>query len=188
MIPSLIILWVVTLVLALAVLFLGRAYLRCDEALRSLKADFRGRFEKVVGSTVPSFEATTIDGKRRFTDHDIRGRSTLLVFLSPTCNHCHIVMEQLVAEAPRWQNEKRLILGVSNGDSAQMMKFASRYGANFPILAQEQWELSQLFQVSSTPWGIAITPSGLVATSGVMGTPEQLQALLDATDAAAPIY
>ena len=97
-------------------------------------------------------------------------------------------MEQLAIEAPRWQETGGLVLAINNGDSEQMLALATRVGANFPILTQKQWELTQLFQVNATPWGFAISSTGMVTSSGMMGTPEQLSALLEATGSLTPIY
>lgn len=188
MLFSLIILWIFTLMVAFSVLALGRVCLQFNTALHDLKSELRGRFEKVVGSHIPSFSVTTIDGRSRFTDNDIHNHPTLLVFLSPTCTHCHVVIEQLIAASQAWHTSGGLLLGVSNGDSEQMMKFSTRSGANFPILAQDKWELAELFQINATPWGVAIAPSGIVTASGVLGTPEQLQALMEATKSLSPIY
>jgi peroxiredoxin len=188
MLVSLIILWIVAVILALFTLVIGQAYLKLYQVVRDLKAEMRGRFEKVVGNDIPSFSATTIDGKEHFTERDLIGHPTLLVFLSPTCTHCHRVMEQLIAEESGWRETGGMLLGVSTGDSEQMKKFAHKNGANFSILAQEQWELSQLFLVNATPWGIAIAPSGVVTASGVLGTNEQLHALMDAARSLTPVY
>jgi peroxiredoxin len=180
-------LWILMISLALYTIVLGRGFLSLQQALRDLKAEFHGRFEKVVGNPVPAFSALTIDGQQRLTEEFLHHHPALLVFLSPACPHCHRVMSQLAELVHRWREQGGVIVGVSNGDPSEMLKLARKMEADFPILAQEAWELTQLFKVSSTPWGFAIAPSGLVTAAGPLGTSEQLDALMKAAEVNEPL-
>jgi peroxiredoxin len=99
----------------------------------------------------------------------------MLVFTDPGCGPC----TALLPEVGRWQQEhaQKLTLSlISRGDLQENKTKASEHGLT-NVLLQEDWEVSEAYQVGGTPSAVLISPDGKVA-SPVAGGAEGIRALL----------
>ena len=179
-IVSTILSWLVIGLLTVLLLMMGRAHAELTRTVQRLEQRLDSGVGTLVGKSAPSFHLSTLDGKRRYTLNDLRGHPALLVFVSPTCMPCHQALQHLVACYPEWQAKGVQLLGISSGDPAEMLHVITSFYVNFPVLSEEQWEVSRAYKVPGTPWGIALTVDGIVTDQGPLGHYEQVTGLLDA--------
>ena len=96
-----------------------------------------------------------------------RGQRVLLVFSDPNCGPC----DQL---APRLQelHEERpdlAVLVISRRDAEATGAKARALGLSFPIVMQQQWEISKQYGMFATPIGYLIDEEGIVAADVAVG-------------------
>lgn len=175
--------WIVFGVLIISLLIVGRAHAELTNHVRELEQRVSMQSEEVVGHPAPDFRLSSLDKKSTISQRDLRGHPSLLIFLSPTCSPCQDVIQQLSTLAIGWQEEGGKLFGISSGDSDEMARVATRLGASFTILSQNQWEATRSYKAKGTPWGVAITADGMVAATGSLGSQEQLTALMEAARA-----
>lgn len=133
-----------------------------------------------AGALAPEFQLPRIDGGE-LTLRELRGRRVLLVFSDPECGPC----DEL---APRLQrlHQRRADLQVvqvsRRGVDANRAK-AAKLGLSFPIILQQQWEVSRDYAMFATPIGYLIDEQGIIVRDVAVGV-EPILALADERDRA----
>ena len=129
-----------------------------------------------VGSEAPSFHLDDLHGETLTLD-SVRssGKAVVLLFTDPNCGPCNA----LLPEIGRWQQEhqdKLTIALVSRGDPEENRAKAQEHGLQ-NVLLQEDWEVSEAYEVGGTPSAVLIAHDGKVA-SPVAGGAESIRGLL----------
>jgi thiol-disulfide isomerase/thioredoxin len=113
-----------------------------------------GRQGLAIGSAVPSFELTSIDGARENLETlGAQERPVLLVFVNPKCGPCHA----LLPEIARWQDEYSASLTialVSEGSAADNREKAVPGLGR--VLLQHERDVSTAFEAYGTPSAVLI--------------------------------
>lgn len=99
-----------------------------------------------IGQVVPDFSGQTTEGT--WTLSDYRGKTVVIYFyprdLTPGCttesNEFNAMLDQFSAK-------NTVIVGVSNDDLVKHQKFSDKHGFNFPLIADEDKSISELFGV-----------------------------------------
>jgi peroxiredoxin len=107
---------------------------------------------------------------------DFRGRRLLLVFSDPNCGPCDELaplLQELHVERPDLQ-----VLVISRRDAEATAAKAEALGITFPIVMQQQWEISKQYGMFATPIGYLIDERGIVAKDVAVGV-EPILALAD---------
>jgi peroxiredoxin len=124
------------------------------------------RYGLKAGTMAPDFRLPRID-EGELSLADLRGRCTLLVFSDPNCGPCDELAPQL--EELHQQRPDLQILMVSRRDAEATRAKAASLGLSFPIVMQNQWEVSLKYAMFATPIGYLIDEQGIILRDVAVG-------------------
>lgn len=127
-----------------------------------------------AGAVAPEFRLPRIDGGV-LALADLSGRRVLLVFSDPECGPCDELAPRL-EELHRERPDLRIIV-VSRRDADATRAKADSLGLTYPIVMQQQWEVSLKYGMFATPIGYLIDEQGILASNVAVGT-EPILALI----------
>lgn len=119
-----------------------------------------------AGTIAPDFRLPRID-EGELSLAELRGCCVLLVFSDPNCGPCDELapkLEELHQNRPDLQ-----ILMVSRRDAEAARAKAASLGLTFPIVMQNQWEISLKYAMFATPTGYLIDKQGLILRDVAVG-------------------
>jgi methylamine dehydrogenase accessory protein MauD len=171
-------LWLLVLALAALALALLRQVGVLHERLAPAGA-LLGAETPRPGETAPVLEVEDWAGRTlRIGGRDAQGRSTLLLFVSPTCPVCKALLPAARSLRGREGGRLRLVLA-SDGPRAEHERFVRR-----ERLDEESYVLSSAlglaFQVGRLPHAVLLDEAGVVRGRGLVNTREHLESLLEA--------
>jgi methylamine dehydrogenase accessory protein MauD len=173
-----ILLWLLVLVLAAVVAALVRQVGVLHERVAPAGA-LVGREGPRVGERAPPLNLTDWSGRPlAIGGADPERKSTLLVFISPTCPVCKTmlgILDDVVRTEHRWL---RLVLA-SDGPREEHEAFARTHGlGERPYVLSRQLGLA--FQVGKLPYGVLIDAQGVLRARGLVNTREHVESLFEA--------
>lgn len=170
--------WIALLALVIVVLALARQIGVLHERIRPVGALSLGK-TVAAGDAAPEFRLASLNGgsvKVGGVADD--GRSTLLFFVTPTCPVCKTLLPVLKDIAMRERPSLRVVFA-SDGPEADHQAFVGAYQlAAFPYLLST--ELGMAYRISKLPYGVLISPTGVVLTHGLVNNREHLDSLFEA--------
>jgi len=178
LIVSNVLLWVLVLALAAVVLALVRQIGVLHERIGPAGALLLKRGLK-VGQPVPALALTDLNGRSVTigTSSD-SARSTLLVFLSPTCPICKLLLPVLKSSRASESAWLELILA-SDGAEDEHRRFVAANGLEeIPYVLSA--ELGMRFQVERLPFAAVIDEGGVLRARGLINSREHLESLFEA--------
>ncbi|RMF30381.1 MAG: peroxiredoxin [Candidatus Nitrosothermus koennekii] len=99
-----------------------------------------------VGDPAPDFEASSTKGKIRLSD--FRGKKVILYFYvkdqTPGCTMQSIDLREGL---DKLNNLNAVVIGISTDSLESHKKFAEKYKLNFPLVADEDKKISELYGV-----------------------------------------
>lgn len=119
-----------------------------------------------AGAMAPDFTLPRID-EGELSLSDLRGRYVLLVFSDPNCGPCDELapqLEELHCERPDLQ-----VVMVSRRDAEATRAKAASLNLSFPIVMQNQWEVSLKYAMFATPIGYLIDEQGIITRDVAVG-------------------
>jgi peroxiredoxin len=125
------------------------------------------------GRRVPAFRAVGIGGETVAPD-TLAGRPSVLLFVSPNCPTCIITRAEVHVLA---RNPDRQLVVVCRADDEDSRRFAARHELTGPVVADEDGELSGLFDVNSPPTAVRVDAEGIVESYGRPVRSDELEAL-----------
>jgi len=132
-----------------------------------------------VGTAAPAFRLQGLYGEMLTLEAlRARGKPVMLLFTDPNCGPCNA----LLPEMGRWQQEhaeKLTVSLVSRGTPEENRAKSSEHGLT-GVLLQEDWEVSEAYQVQGTPSAVLVQPDGTIGSPLVAG-PEAIQSLVAQT-------
>jgi hypothetical protein len=123
-----------------------------------------------VGHKIPDFTANGPDGV--ITAEQLRGRPSVLLFLSVGCGPCEQLAAQL-RDADPGDLTGQLVV-VTGPDGPHEL----RLPAGLRILTEQNREISDPLSVIGTPFAIALDREGVITAARVTNTLEQLSGML----------
>jgi peroxiredoxin len=128
------------------------------------------------GTQAPEFRLPRLDGHGELSLQDFRGRRLLLVFSSPHCGPCNT----LAPELEKFHREHRdvEVVMISKGEPKENRAKVKEYWLTFPIVLQQQWEISRRYAMFATPIAYFIDEQGIIAQDAAVGL-EPILALLE---------
>jgi peroxiredoxin len=163
----------ITLFLGFLVLGTLRGIALVNWRLDQLEATTPNRMNRTglsSGRAAPDFSLPDVTGTR-IALADFAGRDLLLVFVQAGCSHCHAI----VPELNRLQRSGRLqVLAVNHADPDAARSWARQAGASFPVLVQEEWDVSRQYEVFATPFAFVIDARGIIASKGIVNSAQQI--------------
>ena len=133
---------------------------------RSLAKSRINRNGLTPGTFAPPFKLPRVGGGELALD-DYKGRRVLLVFSDPDCGPC----DELAPRLERLSKERRDldVVMVSRGDAERNRAKIVEHGLTFPVVLQEQWQLSKQYAKFATPIAYLVDTEGRIAANVAMG-------------------
>jgi len=174
-----VLLWIAVVALAGLVLALLRQIGVLHERVSPAGALLGGEGPQ-VGEAAPVLEVADWSGApRRLGGADPEGRSTLLLFVSPTCPVCKVLLP--VARSLRASEPGVRLVLASDGPRAEHEPFVRAHG-----LERETYCLSaalgRAYQVGRLPHAVLLDAQGVVRARGLVSSREHLESLFEARD------
>jgi methylamine dehydrogenase accessory protein MauD len=173
-----IVLWVVVLTLLLIVLALVRQLGVLHERIAPAGALMLNRGLN-VGERVPMMDVEDLEGRALGVGAPRGdGKSTLLVFVSPTCPVCKTLLPIVKSGRKDEQDWLEVILA-SDGDRDEHRQFARDHGLlELPYVVSAPLGLT--YQVSRLPFAALVDPDGILRARGLVNSREHLESLFEA--------
>lgn len=180
LIVSNLVLWVAVLVLAAMVLALLRQVGVLHERVAPAGA-LMPAAGPAVGAAAPVVEVEDWNGARLVIGGaEPGGRTTLLLFVSPTCPVCKTMLAIARAVARREGEALRLVLA-SDGPRAEHEAYVrDTVGGDVPYVLSPA--LGIAYQVAKLPHAVLIDAAGVLRARGLVNTREHLESLFEARD------
>ncbi|MGH7787784.1 MAG: methylamine dehydrogenase accessory protein MauD [Candidatus Binatia bacterium] len=175
---STIVLWLTVLVLAAVVVALVRQVGVLNERVAPAGA-LLGADGPRVGEAAPRLELRDWAGRSlRVGGPDTDGRSTLLLFVSPSCPVCKTILP-IVDSVLRAEGGRTRLLLASDGPRAEHEAFVRRHGLDERgyVLSTE---LGLAYQVGKLPHAVLIDAAGVLRAKGLVNTREHVDSLFEA--------
>ena len=171
-------LWVLVLVLAAVVLALTRQLGVLHERIAPAGALMLNR-GLTVGEPAPVLEVTDLDGRvHRLGAARSDGRSTLLLFVSPSCPVCKTLLPAVLSSRRDERGWLDVILA-SDGNVDEQREFVRCQGLlGVPYVVSAALGLA--YQVSRLPFGALLDENGILRARGLVNSREHLESLFEA--------
>ena len=172
------VLWVLVLVLSTVVLALARQLGVLLERIAPAGALMLNR-GLTVGEPAPVLELADLDGRaHRLGSPRADGRSTLLLFVSPSCPVCKSLLAAVKSSASDERSWMDVILA-SDGDRSEQLEFVRAQGLNgVPYIVSSALGLA--YQVSRLPFAALLDEQGILRARGLVNSREHLESLFEA--------
>jgi methylamine dehydrogenase accessory protein MauD len=123
-----------------------------------------------IGSELPSFAARTADGEV-IDDLQLRGKPTLLLFLSPGCGPCQGLAEEMSRKDIGELADEILVVTAEEGLTELGLP------ASVQVVAELSREVSDAVEIASTPFVLAVDPAGVVRAKRIPNTVKDLRSI-----------
>ncbi|HXY97417.1 MAG TPA: methylamine dehydrogenase accessory protein MauD [Steroidobacteraceae bacterium] len=173
-----VVLWALVLALAAVVLALTRQLGVLHQRIAPAGALMLNR-GLTVGDPAPVLELAALDG-RELRVGAVRddGRSTLLLFVSPTCPVCKTLLPAVKSSRKDERSWMDVILA-SDGDTAEQREFVRTQGLEgIPYVVSAALGLA--YQVSRLPFAALLDERGVLRARGLVNSREHLESLFEA--------
>jgi peroxiredoxin len=128
-----------------------------------------------AGTRAPDFRLPRLAGGE-LSLGELRGRRVLLVFSSPHCGPCNTVAPEL-QRFHRHHPEISVVM-VSRGEPDENRAKVKEHRLTFPVVLQQQWEISRQYAMFATPVAYLINESGVIVQDVAVGV-EPILALME---------
>jgi methylamine dehydrogenase accessory protein MauD len=173
-----IVLWILVLVLAAVLLAVVRQLGVLHERITPAGALMLNRGLR-VGEEAPALEVTDLAGRAlQVGAKRADGRSTLLLFVSPTCPVCKTLLPAVKSSGKDERDWMDVILA-SDGDVAEQRSFVRAQGLEaIPYVVSAALGLA--YQVSRLPFAALVDENGVLRARGLVNSREHLESLFEA--------
>lgn len=173
-----VVLWALVLALAAVVLALTRQLGVLHQRIAPAGALMLNR-GLTVGDPAPVLELAALDGRElKIGASREDGRSTLLLFVSPTCPVCKTLLPA-VRSSRRDERSWMDVILASDGDTAEQREFVRTQGLEeIPYVVSAALGLA--YQVSRLPFAALVDERGLLRARGLVNSREHLESLFEA--------
>jgi peroxiredoxin len=133
-----------------------------------------------AGTPAPDFRLPRLDGRGELALRELRGRRVLLVFSSPHCGPCNTLAPEL-EKFHRAHPELEVVM-ISKGEPKENRAKVKEHGLTFPVVLQQQWEISRRYAMFATPIAYLIDEAGTTVHDVAVGTDAILKLLRNGND------
>jgi methylamine dehydrogenase accessory protein MauD len=175
---SVVVLWVVVLALLAVVFALTRQLGVLHERIAPVGALMLNR-GLTVGERAPTMDVVDLDGAAiRLGDARADGKSTLLLFVSPTCPVCKTLLP-IVKSSGKQERDWLDIILASDGNPDEHREFVRANGlGSVPYILSAP--LGMTYQVSRLPFAALLDEAGILRARGLVNSREHLESLFEA--------
>jgi methylamine dehydrogenase accessory protein MauD len=178
LIVSNIVLWVVVVLLLAVVLALTRQLGVLHERITPVGALMLNK-GLTVGEQAPEMDVVSLDGGHmKVGTPRPDGKSTLLLFVSPTCPVCKSLLPVVKSSGKDERDWLNVILA-SDGDPNEQREFVRANGlGGIPYVVSAP--LGMTYQVSRLPFAALLDEAGVLRARGLVNSREHLESLFEA--------
>lgn len=171
-------LWALVIALSLVVLALARQIGVLHDRIAPTGALMLAKGLS-VGQAAPIVTASDLDGgTRQIGAASADGRNTLVMFVSPTCPLCKVLLPVLKA-SQRSENAWLQIILASDGEERAQVEFRKRQSLQaFPYVLSPALGIS--YQINRLPYAVLLDERGIVLARGLINSREHLESLFEA--------
>ena len=175
---SYIVIWGLVLALALVVFALTRQIGVLHDRIAPTGALMLAK-GLAVGDPAPIVAVNDLDGRaRQIGAPRSDGKSTLVMFVSPTCPVCKTLLPMLKSTSRSEQAWLDIVLA-SDGDLAAHAEFRQKHGiAQLPYVLSAP--LGIAYQINRLPYAVLLDERGAVLARGLINSREHLESLFEA--------
>lgn len=120
-----------------------------------------------AGTLAPEFRLNRLDGGGELSLSEFRGQRVLLAFSSPDCGPCNALAPDL-EKFHRGHPELQVVM-ISKGELKENRVKVKEHGLTFPIVLQQQWEISRRYAMFATPIAYLIDEQGIITHDVAVG-------------------
>jgi peroxiredoxin len=128
-----------------------------------------------AGTPAPDFTLPRLDGRGELSLGELRGRRVLLVFSSPGCGPCNTLAPEL--EKVHRDHPELEVVMISKGEPKENRAKVKEHGLTFPVVLQQQWEISRRYAMFATPVAYLVDEQGVISHDVAVGV-EPILALI----------
>ena len=140
-----------------------------------------------AGTPAPDFRLPRLDGRGELALSELRGRQVLLVFSSPNCGPCNTLVPEL--EKFHHEHPEPQVVMISKGEPKENRTKVKEHGLTFPIVLQQQWEISRRYAMFATPIAYLIDEQGFIVQGVAVGVQAILRLCVEGSpDPARPAF
>lgn len=175
---SVIVLWIVVLGLLAVVLALTRQLGVLHERIAPVGALMLNR-GLTVGEQAPAMDIADLDGRTiRLGSPRVDGKSTLVLFVSPTCPVCKSLLP-IVKSSGKQERDWLDIILASDGAADEHREYVRANGlGGVPYVLSAP--LGMTYQVSRLPFAALLDEAGILRARGLVNSREHLESLFEA--------
>src|SRR5439155_7426457 len=141
-----------------------------------------------AGTPAPDFRLPRLDGRGDLSLEEFRGRRVLLVFSSPHCGPCDALAPELekfhreqggterpltLTLSPSEEERRNLsevaVVMISKGEPKENRAKVKEHRLTFPVVLQQQWEISRRYAMFATPIAYLINEQGVIISDVAVG-------------------
>jgi len=179
LIASQIVLWIGLLVLGVVCFALARQVGVLHQRIAPAGA-LSIRQPLKLGELTPQVTVTSLDGAA-LAIGGARGRSQLVLFISPDCTICAALLPSLRSTKGAERQWLDIVLASDGDDPQRHAAYVRDKGlTQFPYVLSEQ--LGRSFGVSKLPYAVLIDEQGRLVATGLVNTREHLESLFVAKE------
>jgi methylamine dehydrogenase accessory protein MauD len=173
-----IVLWLVVIGLVLVLLALTRQLGVLHERIAPAGALMINR-GPAIGEVVPALEVVDLAGRAlRIGAARADGRSTLILFVSPTCPVCKALLPVVTSSRQQERDWLEVVLA-SDGEPAEHRQFVQQHQLQDCSYVLSP-ALGLSFQVNRLPFAALIDQAGVLRARGLVNSREHLESLFEA--------
>ena len=173
-----IVLWLVVICLVLVLLALTRQLGVLHERIAPAGALMINR-GPAIGEVVPALEVVDLAGRElRIGAARADGRSTLILFVSPTCPVCRALLPVVTSSRAQERDWLEVVLA-SDGEPAEHRQFVQQHQLQDCSYVLSP-ALGLSFQVNRLPFAALIDQAGILRARGLVNSREHLESLFEA--------
>jgi methylamine dehydrogenase accessory protein MauD len=173
-----VVLWLVVICLVLVLLALTRQLGVLHERIAPAGALMINR-GPAIGEVVPALEVVDLAGRAlRIGAARADGRSTLILFVSPTCPVCKALLPVVTSSRQQERDWLEVVLA-SDGEPAEHRQFVQQHHLQDCSYVLSP-ALGLSFQVNRLPFAALIDQAGILRARGLVNSREHLESLFEA--------
>lgn len=152
-------LWILVAVQTLVLLGLVAAVHRLTQG-RSSVAMLAEEQSRMIGEMLPAFQVVDHRGTR-IDSAEFRGKNTVLLFVSPSCQGCVRALDDLAPFSRRGD-----VIVLCRGDSSECEQLTARHSLKVPVGLDVDSRVSAMLHINGVPTAVVVDREGRIRSYG----------------------